>query len=143
MSDRDDDTRDDGPADGEEQSAERESADGEADAAESGDALDDSEADQLRVLLRGALDEREEPAPDSRFLKGVQRRLRERSGGKFYADGWSTAKHPPIGTYFVTSFIMLLVLFAVYTTLTSLVGEAVDVENTPAPVRIVFPKQQK
>jgi len=167
MSDRDDDTRDDGPADGEEQGAEREAADVEekgaegeaadveaegaeseaadveADAAESGDALDDSEADQLRVLLRGALDEREEPAPDSRFLKGVQRRLRERSGGKFYADGWSTAKHPPIGTYFVTSFIMLLVLFAVYTTLTSLVGEAVDVENTPAPVRIVFPKQQK
>lgn len=105
--------------------------------------LDDAEADKLRDLLRGALDEREEPAPDSRFLKGVQRRLRERSGGKFYADGWSTVKHPPIGTFFVTSFIMLLVLFAVYTTLTSLVGEAVDVDNTPAPVRIVFPKQQR
>ena len=47
----------------------------------------------MRDLLRGALDlKKEEPPPDSAFLRGVQKRLRDRSGGKFYADGWSTAK---------------------------------------------------
>jgi hypothetical protein len=134
MSDREeDDTREDAPEnpEGVEPSEE-----------ESVEELDEVEAGKLRDLLKGALVESEqEPPPDSVFLKGVQRRLRERSGGKFYADGWSTAKHPPIGTYFITSFIMLLVIFAVYATLSSLNGESVDVENTPAPVRIVFPRK--
>lgn len=105
------------------------------------EALDESDESKVRDLLRGALAAEAEPLPESRVLEGVQRRIRQRSGGKFYADGWSTAKHPPIGTYFVTSFIMLLVLFAVYAALTSLSGEAEDVENTPAPVRIVFPRK--
>lgn len=105
------------------------------------EALDESDESKVRDLLRGALAAEAEPLPESRVLEGVQRRIRQRSGGKFYADGWSTVKHPPIGTYFVTSFIMLLVLFAVYAALTSLSGEAEDVENTPAPVRIVFPRK--
>jgi hypothetical protein len=133
MSDREEETREDAP----------ESPEGvEPREDEAVDELDEAEADKLRELLKGALVEsEEEPPPDRLFLKGVQRRLRERSGGKFYADGWSTAKHPPIGTYFITSFIMLLVIFAVYAALASLNGEAADVENTPAPVRIVFPRK--
>jgi len=134
MSDREeDDTREDAP----------ESPQGaEPSEDEAVEELDEAEADKLRELLKGALVESEEaPPPDRVFLQGVQRRLRERSGGKFYADGWSTAKHPPVGTYFITSFIMLLVIFAVYATLSSLNDQAVDVENTPAPVRIVFPRK--
>lgn len=105
------------------------------------EALDEAEESQVRDLLRGALKGEAEPLPESRVLEGVQRRIRQRSGGKFYADGWSTAKHPPIGTYFVTSFLMLLVLFVVYAALTYMSGEATDVDNTPAPVRIVFPRK--
>ena len=79
-------------------------------------------------------------APPSRD-RGRER-LRDRSGGKFYADGWSTAKHPPTYTYLWTSVLMLAIVVAVYATLTSLVGEAADVENQPAPVQIVFPKSR-
>lgn len=142
-----DDTRDDAPRAAEEVESRAEARSevtpgeepvGSVDA--DGEPVESVDADEIKSLLRGAMVETEEPVPDTRLLRGVQKRLRERSGGKFYADGWSTSKHPPIGTYFVTSFIMLLVLFAVYAALTSLVGEAVDVDNTPAPVRIVFPK---
>lgn len=37
---------------------------------------------------------------------------------------------------------MLAIVLVVYATLTSLVGEAIDVENQPAPVQIVFPKSR-
>ncbi len=103
--------------------------------------LDEAAESKMRDLLKGALDlKKEEPPPDSQFLRGVQKRLRDRSGGKFYADGWSTAKHPPTYTYLWTSVLMLAIVIVVYATLTSLVGEAADVENQPAPVQIVFPK---
>jgi predicted PurR-regulated permease PerM len=47
-------------------------------------------------------------APD--VLAGFQKKVRERSDGKFYADGWSTARHPPVNTYLVTSILMLFLL---------------------------------
>ena len=167
MSDRDDDSRDDErpSADGAPPSRDREalgdqsadastdqsadaSTDQSADAstdqsADAGTELDEEAESKMRDLLRGALDlKKEEPPPDSAFLRGVQKRLRDRSGGKFYADGWSTAKHPPTYTYLWTSVLMLAIVVAVYATLTSLVGEAADVENQPAPVQIVFPKSR-
>jgi hypothetical protein len=90
--------------------------------------------DSLRSMLRGALRE-EGPAPD--VLSGVQRKIRERSKGKFYADGWSTAKHPPLNTYLITSLLMLAVLGVSYALLSPLVGSPEPVRNQPAPIQII------
>lgn len=65
----------------------------------------------VRDLLRGAL----RPPPGSvapELLGGVQRKLRQRSRGKFYGDGWSTA-HAPRSTYLITSAIMLALIVIV------------------------------
>ena len=61
--------------------------------------------DRLRSLVRGAMKEEGEP-PD--VLAGFQKKVRERSGGKFYADGWSTSRNPPEFTYLVTGILMLI-----------------------------------
>ncbi|HWZ88130.1 MAG TPA: hypothetical protein VNW92_04750 [Polyangiaceae bacterium] len=90
--------------------------------------------DSLRSMLRGALRE-EGPAPD--VLAGVQRKIRERSKGKFYADGWSTAKHPPLNTYLITSLLMLAVLGISYALLSPMVGSPEPVRNQPAPVQVI------
>ncbi|AKT36140.1 hypothetical protein [Chondromyces crocatus] len=61
----------------------------------------------VRELLRGAL---QPPAAPSRdMLRGVQRRIRTRSRGKFYADGWSTARSPR-SLYLSTSIFMLVLI---------------------------------
>lgn len=105
---------------------------------ESGDELERSQAkddeDSVRSLLRGALRE-EGPPPD--VLLGVQKKIRERSGGKFYADGWSTAKHPPLNTYLVTSLLMLAILVISYALLSPLVGSPQPVKNLPEPVQVI------
>ncbi len=93
---------------------------------------------ELRSLLRGAFDAEDE-APKSDVLRGVQQRIRKRSRNKFYADGWSTAKHPPVYTYLVTSAIMLAIAVVVYIVLWPVV-EPKDVENEPVPVHIVLPR---
>jgi len=90
--------------------------------------------ESLRSMLRGALRE-EEPPPN--VLAGVQKRIRERSKGKFYADGWSTAKHPPLNTYLVTSLIMLAILGISYALLSPLVGSPVPVRNQPVPIQLI------
>jgi hypothetical protein len=84
-------------------------------------------------MLRGALAE-EAPAPN--VLAGVQKKIRERSRGKFYADGWSTAKQP-LNTYLVTSLLMLAILGISYALLSPLVGSPEPVRNQPAPVQII------
>ena len=89
--------------------------------------------DSLKAMLRGALRE-EAPAPS--VLRGVQKRIRERSKGKFYADGWSTAK-APLNTYLVTSLLMLAVLLVSYALLSPLVGSPEPVRNQPVPVRVI------
>jgi hypothetical protein len=66
----------------------------------------------MRELLRAAL----APPPGSvapSILPGVQRKLRRRSRGKFYGDGWSTAKAPR-STYLVTSLVMLALIAFVF-----------------------------
>ena len=66
----------------------------------------------MRDLLRSAL----APPPDAippELLRGVQRRIRARSRGKFYGDGWSTSRSPR-STYLITSIIMLLLIGIVY-----------------------------
>lgn len=78
---------------------------------EEGDRGPDSDA--LRDLLRRAADE-PLPPPKKDVLRGVQQRLRVRSKGKFYADGWSTRDDNPRGTYLITAAVMLVLLGMVY-----------------------------
>jgi hypothetical protein len=66
----------------------------------------------VRELLQRALGAPAEPDID--VLALVQKRLRERSGGKFYGEGWSTSGEPPVAKYLVTSLLMLLIALAVY-----------------------------
>ncbi|HLV69001.1 MAG TPA: hypothetical protein VKY73_24465, partial [Polyangiaceae bacterium] len=97
---------------------------------DSNDLPNDSEGervtdDAIRTLVRGALGTAEDP-PD--LTRGVQEKIRVRSRGKFYADGWSTTKHPPVTTYLVTSVLMLVAMGLIYALLHPLSGE-------PAPAR--------
>jgi hypothetical protein len=50
------------------------------------------------------------PRPD--VLRGVQRKLRQRSKGKFYADGWSTTQSKV--SYALVAIIMLVLVAVVY-----------------------------
>ena len=102
-----------------------------------GGALEDEPQNDeaLRALLKRAVAEERADAPD--VLAGFQRKLRERSGGKFYEEGWSTERHPPTMTYLITSLLMLAVLFVIYLVLSPLVGEAHEVDMTPQPVQLL------
>lgn len=62
----------------------------------------------LKDALRGALRPPAGAVAPS-LLRGVQKKLRVRSRGKFYGDGWSTASSPR-STYLVTSALMLLLI---------------------------------
>ena len=74
-----------------------------------GSVLDEVE---VRELLRSALaPPKGAVAPE--LLQGVQRRIRTRSRGKFYGDGWSTAKSPR-STYLITSLLMLVLIGFVF-----------------------------
>jgi len=103
---------------------------------ETSDDVPDAEDDRLRSALRGALRQQGEP-PD--VLAGFQKKVRERSDGKFYADGWSTSRHPPVNTYFVTGLLMLLALGVIYALLAPLSGEPSRVDNEAAPINVVSP----
>ncbi len=70
--------------------------------------LDD---DEVRSLLRKAM--RVDRGATPNVLPEVQRKIRQRSQGKFYSDGWSTGGSPR-SSYFITSLVMLLVLIAMY-----------------------------
>ena len=98
----------------------------------------ETESEELAAELRSALKAGAAEAPPD-VLAGFQKKLRERSGGKFYEDGWSTSRHPPINTYLITSLLMLAILGVIYALLAPLSGEPVPVENTPQPVQIISP----
>ena len=71
---------------------------------------EESTQESVRSILRRAKIRR---PPEVDLLKGVQRRIRERSRGRFYADGWSR-RASPTSTYVVTSLLMLVILSLVY-----------------------------
>jgi hypothetical protein len=71
--------------------------------------LDDAD---VKDLLRGALRPPTGSVAPS-LLHGVQRRIRSRSRGKFYGDGWSTARAPR-STYLMTSIIMLALVAFIF-----------------------------
>jgi hypothetical protein len=102
--------------------------------------LDATELARMQRLLRGALDETSQSSPD--VLRGVQRKLRERSGGKFYADGWTTTRHAPISTYFVTSLLMLAFMVFIYFVIHPLAGAPSMVRSVPVPIQVIAPARK-
>lgn len=84
----------------------------------SGDALveepEEGDLDEvdLRELMRSVMDRPPAGAPPN-ILRGVQRKLRTRSRGKFYGDGWSTERTPR-STYLITSLFMLALIAFVF-----------------------------
>lgn len=104
--------------------------------------LDSVSEQRIKDLLRGVANDdlaKGSVQPSSDLLAGVQQKLRVRSGGKFYEEGWSTARHGPIATYFITSLIMLAILALAYFVLQPLAGRPETVRSQPMPVEVVVP----
>ncbi len=77
--------------------------------------------DAMSSLLKKSLAPAPVPVPtptstpseeDAQLLSNVQRKLRQRSKGKFYADGWSTSQSRL--NYGLIAGVMLVVIVAVY-----------------------------
>jgi len=73
---------------------------------------DDGAGDAMSALLKRSLAQKDAPPPADDFLRGVQKRIRTRSKGKFYADGWSTSSSRV--SYMVVAVAMLLVIAIAY-----------------------------
>ncbi len=72
----------------------------------------DRDSQAMRELLKRAL-AADEGAGDSRdLLAGVQRRIRNRSRGKFFGDGWSTTQAR--ASYVFVALITLLLVALAY-----------------------------
>ena len=79
------------------------------------DATEEKEEPALSALLKKSLSadvEKEPPIDDKKLLQGVQRKLRKRSKGKFYGDGWSTSQSKL--NYALVALVMLVTIVAVY-----------------------------
>ena len=79
------------------------------------DVTEEKEEPALSALLKKSLSaevEKQPPIDDKKLLQGVQRKLRKRSKGKFYGDGWSTT-HSRIN-YALIAGMMLVTIVAVY-----------------------------
>jgi hypothetical protein len=74
---------------------------------------DEQDDEEVRALVRRALSPEAltKDVPD--LLGGVQRRIRKRSRGKFFADGWSTGQ-ARMGYVLVALLTLLLVVIAYY-----------------------------
>jgi hypothetical protein len=92
---------------------------------------------KLEAAVRSAFATSVEESASVDVLRGVQDRLRERSGGKFYGDGWSTTRHPPFSTFFITSLMMLAVVAIIYAILVPLVGDPIPLPKESQPVQIL------
>jgi hypothetical protein len=71
------------------------------------------ESEAVRALLKrslGAATAESERPPD--LLRGVQKRIRQRSKGKFYSDGWSTTQTRV--NYALIAALMLLLVAVAY-----------------------------
>ena len=69
--------------------------------------------DAMSALLKRSLARKDaEPPAPKEFLRGVQRRIRTRSRGKFYADGWSTSSSRV--SYMLVAAAMLLIIAVAY-----------------------------
>ncbi len=74
--------------------------------------VEEVESPALSALLKRSLAAPEpdaaEPAKDQELLLAVQKKLRQRSKGKFYADGWSTTESRL--NYVLIAVAMLLII---------------------------------
>jgi hypothetical protein len=73
---------------------------------------DSKDDDAMRALLKRSLDAGEKPAPPPELLRGVQKRIRTRSRGRFFADGWSTTSSRV--NYALVAAVMLVVIALAY-----------------------------
>lgn len=78
--------------------------------------LERESVNPLSTLLKKSLvdveDELPAPAEDAKLLQSVQTKLRKRSKGKFYGDGWSTSQSKI--SYVLIAAVMLVTIVAVY-----------------------------
>ncbi len=78
--------------------------------------VEEVESPALSALLKRSLaapePEAQEPAKDQELLLAVQKKLRQRSKGKFYSDGWSTTQSRV--NYVLVAMIMLVTIAIVY-----------------------------
>jgi hypothetical protein len=72
----------------------------------------DLDEDPMRALLKRSLEVKREELPAKPTLAEVQRKIRERSKGKFYNDGWSTSAQKV--NYALVAVLMLLVVALAY-----------------------------
>jgi hypothetical protein len=72
----------------------------------------EGDADAMSALLKRSLAQKDAPPPADDFLRGVQKRIRTRSKGKFYADGWSTSS--PRVSYMLIALVMLIIVALAY-----------------------------
>jgi hypothetical protein len=70
------------------------------------------EDEAMRSLLKRALAPEAAPESSPSLLAGVQKRIRRRSKGKFYADGWSTTQSKV--NYVLIAAVMLLLVVVAY-----------------------------
>ena len=59
---------------------------------------DSQDSEAIRALLKRSMEAGASPVSSPDLLRGVQKKLRQRSKGKFYADGWSTSQSRPATT---------------------------------------------
>jgi anti-sigma factor RsiW len=79
------------------------------------DERDSKDDDAMRALLRRSLGAEDRPAPPAELLRGVQKRIRTRSRGRFFADGWSTT-HSRVN-YALVATVMLVLIAVAYVAL--------------------------
>jgi hypothetical protein len=72
----------------------------------------DSKDEQALAALLRRTAESGAPKDHPDLLRGVQKKLRQRSRGKFYADGWSTANTRL--NYALVALVMLLIILVAY-----------------------------
>ena len=76
------------------------------------DELDSAEGQKLASLLKRSMAEPSQPKEGRDILRGVQQKLRQRSRGKFYGDGWSTSNTRM--SYTLVAVVMLVILGVAY-----------------------------
>lgn len=75
---------------------------------------DSEPGDPMKALLRRSLDAGtgdRRAAGQSQILRGVQRKIRVRSKGRFFADGWATGTRV---NYLLVALVMLVILVVAF-----------------------------
>jgi hypothetical protein len=73
---------------------------------------DDKDSRAMASLLKRSLGDPSLAKLEGNVLRGVQRKLRQRSRGKFYGDGWSTTNTRM--SYVLVAIVMLVVVGIAY-----------------------------